>query len=204
MKTIIVRIVTVIIFVVAAGLYLKYSSFSISDLFKSQPVVIEKTANIVDEIRRLAELTTATYHHDIVIRKSKSVITFFGIKIGNYELVLITKGKVHAGYDLSKLQEKDIIIDSLSITLKLPKAQILDIITNPSDFETFEESGKWSHEEVTRYKNEARTVLENNAVNGGILKLAEKEGKENLTAFFKVLGFENVVIYECEPECSVP
>jgi hypothetical protein len=198
MKTIIVRTVTIIIIIAAAGLYLKYSSFNISNPFRSRPMVIEKTANVITEIRRLAELTTATYHHDIVIKKSKATIIIFGIKIGKNELVLITKGIVRAGYDLSKLQEKDIIADSVSITLKLPKAKILDIITNPSDFETFEESGRWTHEEVTRYKNEARTTLENIAVKGGILKLAEKTGKENLISFLKTFGFENVVIVDNE------
>ncbi|MDR1554006.1 MAG: DUF4230 domain-containing protein [Prevotellaceae bacterium] len=193
MKSIISRIVTIVILVVAGGLFLKFSNFDIAGLFKVKPIVIDKTANVVGEIRRLAEYATGTYYYNVVIKKSKEA-SLFGIKMPDNELVLVITGKVRAGFDLSKLQDQDIIADSVSITVRLPKVQILDVITNPSDFETFEESGKWSHEEVTGYKNEARATLEIEAINGGILEFAKKSGKENLTSFLQALGFKNVTI----------
>ncbi|MDR2684956.1 MAG: DUF4230 domain-containing protein [Prevotellaceae bacterium] len=189
------RIVTVATLVVAIGLFLKHSGFNFSDIFsifKAKPVVIDKTANIVDEIRSLAEYATTTYYYEVAVKRSKES-SFFGIKTDN-ELVLIIKGKVRAGFDLSELQEQDIVADTVSITVRLPKVKILDIITNPSDFETYEESGKWSHEEVTGLKNEARATLEIKAVNGGILEFAKKSGKENLTSFLQALGFKKVII----------
>jgi hypothetical protein len=203
MRKIIRNIITIVIIVVAVSLYLKFSNFNFSNLFKSQPIVIDKTANVVEKINRLAELTTFTYYEDnVIVKKKTKEVTLFGKTLSIFgdtiasedELVLIAKGKVRAGFDLSKLQEQDIITDSISITLKLPEVKILDVITNPSDFETFEESGKWAHEEVTNYKNEARAIIEKNALENGIFELAEKSGQEQLTSFLKALGFKKVNI----------
>jgi hypothetical protein len=171
--------------------------FNFSGIFKSQPVVIDKTANVVTEVRRMAELTAATYYEEnVIIRKRTREATVFGMKVSDVEdeLVILAKGKVRIGFDLSKIQEKDIVVDSVSISLTLPPIRILDVITNPSGFETYEESGDWSHEEVTQYKNEVRSVIEENAMESGILEFAEKAGKERLTVFMQALGFKRVTI----------
>jgi hypothetical protein len=188
----------IVIAIIAVSLYLKFFDFSFgfsfSNLFKEQPIVIDKTANVVEKINRLAELTTSTYYEENVIVKKKTKESLFGNIFGEDELVLIAKGKVRAGFDLSKLDKQDIVIDSISITLKLPEVKILDVITNPSDFETIEESGKWTHEEVINYKNEARAIIEMHALENGIFELAEKSGREQLTSFLKALGFKEVII----------
>jgi hypothetical protein len=196
MKTTI-KLAVLVAIIVAIGSTLKFFDFNFSNIFKSQPVVIDATTNVVTEVRRLAELTTATYYEENVIAKKRTrESTVFGMKVADVEdeLVIIAKGKVRAGFDLSTMQEKDIVADSVSVSLKLPKVQILDVITNPSDFETFEESGEWSYEEVTQYKNEVRTIIEKNALGNGILELAEKAGKERLTSFMLALGFKQVTI----------
>jgi hypothetical protein len=193
----------ILILVIAGCLFFKFSDLNVFDIFKSQPVVIDKTANIVEKVRQLAELTTFCYYEDNVIVKKRLrketmfgwIWSFWGFSFTfEDELVLITRGKIRVGFDLSKIQESDIIIDSLSITLRLPKVQILDVITNPSDFETFEESGKWSHDEVTGYKNEIRAIIEKNARDNGIFELAENSAKERLTLLLQIFGFDNVVI----------
>jgi hypothetical protein len=197
MKRIILGIAIIVTLVFAIGLYLKF--FGFTNPFKEQPIIIDKTANVIENIRRLAELTTATYYEDNVTVKEKTeAFSLLGKSISiishKDELVFITKAKIRAGFDLSTLQKEDIVVDSVSITLKLPQVQLLDIITNPSDFYTFEESGKWSHEEVTSYKNEARAVIEKNALESGILERAENSGKEKLTTFLQALGFKEVNI----------
>jgi hypothetical protein len=198
MKSIIKIAVLAVVVVGAVGLFLKFSGFDfsgISDVFKSQPVVIDNTANVVEEVRRLAELTTASYYEEnVIVRKKARKAGIFGVKVVDIEdeLVLLVKGKVRIGFDLSKMQEKDIVVDSVSISLRLPEVQILDVITNPSGFETFSESGNWSHDEVTQYKNEVRAVIEKNAIANGTMEFAEKAGKERLTSFMQALGFKTV------------
>jgi len=199
MKKIIAGSIGIATIIVIAVVSLKFSGFNISNLFKEQPIVIDKTAIIVKEINRLAELTTATYCIDnVAVNKKSDSLSIFGqtFATSSAELVLITKGKVRAGFDFSKLHEQDVVMDSVSISLKLPKVQILDVITNPSDFETFEESGKWSHEEVRDFKNEARSLIVKNAMESGIFELAEKNGREMLTALLLALGFKEVNILQ--------
>jgi hypothetical protein len=193
----IIKIVVITVIVIAVVSFMKSFDFDFSNIFKSQPVVIDKTANVVTEVRRLAELTAATYYEEnVIVRKRTREATVFGMKVSDVEdeLVILAKGKVRIGFDLSKMQEKDIVADSVSISLKLPPIRILDVITNPSGFETYEESGDWSHEEVTQYKNEVRSIIEKNAKESGILEFAEKAGKERLTVFMQALGFKKVTI----------
>ena len=183
-------IVGIIIVAIFAIIFLsKKSCINIGNPFNAKAITIDKTSNIVEEINQLAELTTATYYQDVVIRKTKQISLF-----GKDEIVLIIKGKVRAGFDLSILTEQDIFVDSFSIKIRLPQVKIIDIITNPSDFETFIETGKWSFNEVNDFKKEAREKLEENAIDGGILELAEKSGMEKLTSLLQAFGFKEIIV----------
>ena len=188
MRKILIIVIVTIVSVIAVFTFFKFSKVNIENLFKAKPITIDKTANVIEEIRQLAELTTATYYQDIVIKKVKKSAFF------DDELVMITKGKVRAGYDMSNLTEQDIVIDSSIIKIKLPKVKVLDIITNPSDFDTYVETGKWTFEEVTEYKKEAREKLKKNAIEGGILELAERSAFEKLSSLFQAFGFKEVII----------
>ena len=192
-KTAIIAIIAII----TTGSFFAFPNFKISNLFKEQPIVIDKTDNVVAEIRRLSEFTTAFYcGNNVIYKKKKKDLLVFGQTLSTLydELVIITTGKVRAGFDFSEIQEQDISVQDTIISLKLPHVKILDIITNPSDFETFEESGKWSHEEVVAFKNEARALIEKNALDNGILKLAEENAIDNLTRFLSALGFKEINI----------
>jgi len=189
MKKVIIVIVILVICIVAVLIGWKfYNNGNFQNIFTSKPITIDKTENVIEEINKLAEFTTATYYQEITINKVKKRTLF------DDELVIIVKGKVRAGFDMSTLTEGDVIIENQTIRIKLPPVKILDVITNPSNFETFVESGKWSFKEVNKYKKEARERLEKNAIDGGILDLAKKSGVEKLTALFKNLGFAEVLL----------
>jgi len=156
----------------------------VNDIFKDNPLIIDETFNVVEEIHKIGEFTTATFYQEDVIYKTKK----------KDELVLIIKGKVRVGFDLSTLSNEDIIVYSETIMLRLPQVKIFEVITNPSGYETYEESGKWSFEEVTEYKKDARDLIEKNAIESGILQLAETTAIEKLANLFQALGFKEVII----------
>ena len=187
-----IRIIKLIIFFIAAIIavfcFFKFSKYNFENPFKAKPIIIDKTVNVVEEVRKLAEFTTATYYQEVFITAMRER-TFF-----NDELVIITKGKVRAGFDLSTISENDIYVDTITVKIRLPKVKILDVITNPSDFETYVESGKWSFNEVNEYKKEAREKLELLAIEDGIFDVAEKAAFEKLTFLFQMLGFKMVII----------
>jgi hypothetical protein len=181
----IIACIAMILSVVGGAVYgLRDLGNDISDLFKDNPLTIDETFNVVEEIHKIGEFTTATFYQEDVIYKTKK----------KDELVLIIRGKVRVGFDLSNISNGDIIVYSQTIKLRLPQVKIFDIITNPSGYETFEENGKWSFEEITEYKKEARDIIEKNALESGILQLAENTAIEKLTTMLQILGFKEVII----------
>ena len=113
-------------------------------------------------------------------------------KHGQDEIAIIVRGTVRAGFDLSQM-ETEMLNDS-SIIVTLPPVKILDVVSNPSDFETFEEKGEWSHKETTEFKNTARERILKHAIEDNILQFAENAGKEQLSNLFMLLGIKNVSV----------
>lgn len=159
-------------------------------------LTIDKTANVVEEIKKIGEFTTACYYEEIVMRDSYNDTTsFLGIKsVSTYEIVMIGKGRVRAGFDLSKLQEGDVNAHNDTLEIKLQPAEMFDIIMNPSDFTVEYESGTWSHESTKKVKAEAREQLEKNALDYDILKKAEDFGVKRLEMLFTTFGFNEIFI----------
>ena len=206
MKTLrkIITFLTVII-VVGAGLYVAYKFTHMFDFLKRE-LSIEKTANVVEEVKKIGEFTTACYYEELPLRDIR-VDTIkreglFGIGAGKSfkenEIVLVGKGRVRAGFDLSKVKEGDMDVHGDTLEMKLPRAELFDIIMNPSDFTTEYESGTWSHELTKPIKERAKADLEKNAIDYGILQKAEESGLKRLEMLFKTFGYNTVLltIYE--------
>ena len=153
---------------------------------------IDNTANVVTGIRKISEFNVITFYEELVLNEKKQGKAFFGQINTSNEIVIVAKGKVRAGFDLSKMKENDIAANGDTLTVNIPTAEIFDIIANPSDFDIFIEDGEWSHEEVTKIENRAKAKLEEDALNGNILGKANEKGPELLVSFFKSFGF-NVV-----------
>ncbi len=194
MKTIIKLILGLL--VIAAGLFAAYRFTNLFDFLKKKPLTIDDTANVVSEIKRLGEFTTACYYEEMAIRdsyKEKGKFLVFNTTSEN-EILLIGKGIVRAGFDLSKITENDLRIKGDTIEVNLPQPEIFDIIMNPSDFTTEYESGTWTHEMTKPIKVRAKSDLEKNAYNFGIIKKAEESGIKRLEALFKTFGFQVVLL----------
>lgn len=155
------------------------------DLFNPEPTKIETKVISVKEIKPIAELSTVKFYNEDVHVISKKVL---GI---THKLGLIAKGTVRAGLDLSKLSDKDIVVEHDSIlSITLPPVGILDTIMNPEDYDIFIEGKKFSDEEVTDLKNEARISLAKRAISAGILDKAKENATNQLSSFFSLLGFK--------------
>lgn len=220
------KTITVVLIAVAlaAGFYTSHKYSHVFDFLKREPLSIEKTANVVEKIKKIGEFTTACYYEEMALQDSyNDTAHFMGRsadklagkalkKIGlgglsrtadkasatvttsKNEIVLIGKGHVRAGFDLSKVRESDLIIHGDTLDITLPPAEVFDIIMNPSDFTTEYEKGTWSHELTKPLKEQAKTLLEHNAIENGILTKAEENGKVQLEAIFKAFGFKEVNI----------
>lgn len=183
---------------------------------------IDKTMTIVEEVKKIGEFVSACYYEELVVTRTKKVeevadtlaekeqleknlnlaakllapVPYMIHKNKNSEsqIVLLTRGKIRAGFDLHKLSEKDFRFVNDTLFLTLPKVETFDIIMNPSDINVMYETGKWSHEEITGFVTMARDSMVVNAKNYGYEEKARDNGIEKLKVMFTSFGFPNVVI----------
>ena len=104
-------------------------------------------------------------------------------------LVLIAKGTVRAGVDLMDMTEEDIRFVGDTAYIRLPVPQYLDVIVNPSDFEVFAETGKWTHEEVTSLQSTARQRLLMGADHYGLKSKAYVGAMDAVTELLVASGY---------------
>ena len=190
--------VIVLVLVAAALLWLKLKP-------KDEGLKIDETANVVTEIRKIAQFTSACYYEDIILKETKANESLGGKVVNTFskkdkpiledEIVIVASGNVRAGFDLSKLSEKDIVIHDSILEVTLPKAKIFEVIVNPSDFDIYIEDGTWSHEQVTKVENKAMNKIRKDAINDGLLDKATELGVAKLTELFKTFGYKEVVIH---------
>lgn len=176
--------------------------------FKNKPkddgLKIDETANVVTEIKKIAQFTSACFYEDLILKDSKASETLSGKVLNTFskkdkplledQIVIVASGNVRAGFDLSKLTEQDVQIQDSVLTVRIPKAEIFEVIVNPSGFDIYIEEGSWSHDQVTNVENKAMKRLREDAVRDGLLEKATDLGVAKLTDLFKTFGFRDVVV----------
>ena len=150
---------------------------------------LEITQKSINELNAISEFCTANYLGEVMVHEKEGK---------KKELILIVRGKVRAGYDLTQMHAS--ILSDTTICLELPHAKILDVITNPSDIRTFVEKGKWSMERVTDAKNSAQQKLLDLVTEDDLVTTAEQNGENQLKAIFSAFGFKDVQILYPNPQ----
>ena len=202
-KSIVGIVIGVAILAAAAFALLKAG---IIDL-KGNKLGIDATANVVTEIKKISEFTSACFYEEIVLQEKKTsniadnsvgnkIASLIGKKGGlvNDELVIVASGKVRAGFHLNNLDENHVVVKGDTLCVDLPKAEIFDVIVNPSDFDIYIEDGTWDHETVTKVEDKAIGQIKADAEKEGILDKATKSGVKKLTEMFKTFGFPVVKV----------
>lgn len=197
LKSLMGKIATLVLvagLLVGGWYYIQSFGFNLFGLSFGGELKIDNTANVVEKIKEISEFTTACYYEEAVLKDSK-VEKHEGGFLGlvdtetSKEIVIIAKGKVRAGFDLSKVTEDKINIKNDTIGITLPEPEIFDVIINPSDYEMYIEEGKWSHEEVTALQTNYRAQLLAKAQERGILNKAKEAAKKRLESLFMTFGF---------------
>ena len=179
---------------------------SISNIFRSQPIKIAETPILIKDIKELAELTTMVSFDEVVVDSitldpaTLAIKTITGLNLnplspGYNRLVLVCKGKVIAGTNLAGMEPSDIFREKDSVSLGLPPAIILDIIINPSDVETFIETGEWSAAAFEKVKIKAGEKMRDRALSEDILGKANARARLLMDNFLRQSGFAKVNVY---------
>lgn len=201
-------VITVLIIIGSYFMLSKLDVFpSVKDIFVSKPVVIDETPILIKEIKSIGQLITYTSYDEVVVDSTiitggAAVVNSFNrfapvpvLPPANKELVLIGRGKIMAGTDLSLLTDTSLTITNDTLRIYLPAARVLDAIVNPSDFETFVEKGNWSNEEVTLVKAKARRKMIEHALQQNIIPKADAKAKAIIEDFLGNMGYKHVLFF---------
>ena len=168
---------------------------SLGSIFHVQQTRIDETPVIIQQVKNIAQMFTQTFYDEYVYDTGIIRTPLLSV---NKRLIFIAKGEVISGFDLSELSEKSIIRRDKSIVVKLPPARILEVVINPSGFDTFIEEGEITFEDSKKFHEDARRIFDRHAREKGILKNSSEQGRQMLEKFFRLLGFESVDIIIAE------
>ncbi|MBM7580324.1 DUF4230 domain-containing protein [Jeotgalibacillus terrae] len=118
-------------------------------------------------------------------------------------LLLVVPGTVLAGVNLDQLTEDDIQINEEegTVSLKLPRAELLqEPALRMDEVEAFSVEGIFrsnvNWEEGFEIAAEAQALMEQEAVEQGVLVQAEENAVSALTEFFEYAGYEADITFE--------
>lgn len=154
-------------------------------------------AAVIKQMQSLSRLETASFSIDKIIEVSTDYNQlkqfFFGDK-----LLLVANGKVIAGFDLSLLKSSDFAGTGSSVTLTLPKPQILETILDNTKTRVFDrEQGLFTKGDINleaEARQQAERAITNTACQGGILQEATANAEKQLKVILKSAGFESITI----------
>jgi len=164
---------------------------SLADLLGKKPLVIDDTPVVVQEIRAIAQLLTQSYYSEWVYDSGEITTPPFQ---RDKRLILIAKGEVVAGFDLSKFDEKSIERSAGKVRIHLPPPRILDVIVNPSGIETFLAAGDISFAERVVFQEQAKEKFRRDVDTAMVLRSSAAQGRKILEKFFHLLGFAEVEV----------
>lgn len=166
---------------------------------RQRTLAIEQTETLVDQVRRIGELSSAGYYEELVLTdRDESYlaevkrVTGLNRLTGNDDFVIICKGRVRAGYDFTKMGPDDFSVSGDTLRLTLPPVEILDVVINPTDYELF--AGHRTHEETVGLVLQAKQRLRADAIRAGILDQAELSAESALRRLLASMGYREVVL----------
>lgn len=203
-RSIIKYFIWITAFVVALIVLSKLDILPSWNIFKSSPLKIDDTPVLVKEINAITELSTISVRDEVVVdsfivdpaavalRAITGITSPFGSPFPH--IVIIAKGEVICGTNLKKLNDSAVKVFDDSVSVIIPKAEILDVIINPSGFETFIEEGKWSDAAITNLKVKAREKMKNRTVSRGTLADADKRAVLLISNMLTALGYKKISV----------
>ncbi|MEO8289280.1 MAG: DUF4230 domain-containing protein [Chloroflexota bacterium] len=164
-------------------------------LVTTPTVTIDTTRpTVIDQVRALSKLETIHYQLEkVVTGKSTGPLPDF---LTSDKILLVAHGEVVAGVDLSKLTAADITVMSDTVTIRMPRAEVLySKLDNSKTYVYDRQTGVFSSPDPnleTQIRQAAEQEILNTALEDGILDKASKNAEEVLRTLLSGLGYEEV------------
>lgn len=175
---------------------------SLKSWFGASPVLIEETPLLIAEIKEIAQLMTIEASDEVAVSSYRRAEAGSAKKLLEWispiptvqldRMVLVVQGKVYAGTDLSRLDSAAVYTSGDSISVRIPRATILDVVVNPSGTDVFIEEGKWTQAELSQLAVKAKEKLKSRALEKGLINKADQQALLVMHQFLELLGFKRI------------
>jgi hypothetical protein len=157
------------------------------------------TPIVVDpKLRALGRLETAQYVMQVVIDLEREPSNVWQQAFGTDQLLLIAEGQVVAGFDLTRIQADDVVVQDKSVSLTLPPPEILYFGVDEDRTYVYERKTGFLVRPDETLETEARRRAQGELVNWAlehqVFEKAEEFGILYLESLLRSLGFTEVHI----------
>lgn len=174
------------------------------DTIENRYSFTSSSKTVIKELRALNRLETSSFTIEKVIDAGTTGNQFQQILFGD-RILLIAHGEVVAGFDLSRLSNDDLDVSGRTVKVTLPAPQVLYSKLDSKETRVYDRRQglltKGDNALESKAREQAETLITEAACQGNILGEAEKNGRTQLTALFKSLGFETVIISIPQGKC---
>lgn len=150
----------------------------------------------LQQVNSLGRYETTQYVIQTVVDLSRQPSNFWERICGSDQLLLVAGGEVIAGFDLSKVGPNDLRVSGKSLKLVLPPPEVFSYFVKEDQTYVYQRNTGLLCRPSPNLETDARRQAEQRlleyALGQGILQKAEQNGLNQLQAFFRDLGFEQV------------
>jgi hypothetical protein len=159
----------------------------------STPIIVQP------QINALGRLETAKYVMQVIIDLKREPNNIWQKAFGTDKLLLIAEGEVVMGFDLTKVEANDIIVQGTSVSLTLPPPEILNqgVVNENKTYVYVRETGLFVPPDPgleTEARRLAQKAIINWAVEHGAYDKAKEFGTLYLESFLRSLGFTEIKV----------
>jgi Protein of unknown function (DUF4230) len=153
---------------------------------------------VIDRVRALSRLETVHYELEkVVTGKSSGPLPDW---FTSDKILLVAHGEVAAGVDLARLQPGDVTVVSDTVTIRLPKSEILySTLDNDKTYVYDRQTGIFNEPDAnleTEIRRIAEEEILKTALEDGILTKATNNAQDVLRTLITGLGYEDVRFIE--------
>lgn len=187
------KLAALVILIIVAGFLI----FTFVSRIPGKYTVNLSSQTVIKQIISLNRLETASYTIEKIIDVKTNGSQLSNILYGD-RILLIAHGQVIAGFDMAKLDKDKIDISGTTVRMTLPAPEILVNTLDNNQTRVYDRQQGILTKGDTNLESEARqqaqNVIRDAACKGGILQEAAKNGRNQVTALLKSLGFETIII----------
>ena len=170
-------------------------STQISSLLHPTPTILPDPVTIIRDVQSLARLETIQYTVEKVITAELNQ-GVFGPLFGD-KLLLVARGLVIAGIDLSKISTSDFSLEGDTLHVQLPDPEVFVATLNNDESYIYDRTTGLFRKSDPELETNARQAAEEEiyraAVEDGILEQAKTNAEIFLERLFNSLGYLHVI-----------